>query len=113
MTFRAPRLREIDAEFREESLTGRGDFPNAVDGPDKVAAEEHVAYCDAQAPRHMVVAHTRFLERRLDAMMGRPAVGWGGRHRHQPLDGLSDLRRAQTVVVAAALLLHRQQVAGE
>src|SRR5947208_4645978 len=31
LTLRAPRLREIDAEPREESLTARSDFPTTVD----------------------------------------------------------------------------------
>ena len=78
-----------------------------------VTAQEHVAHGDAQVSRHVVVAHSRFPERRLDVMVGRPAVGRDGRHRHQPLDGSGNLRGAQPVVVAAALLLHHQQVAGE
>jgi hypothetical protein len=34
VTLREARLRKIDAESREESLTGRGDFPTAVDEHD-------------------------------------------------------------------------------
>jgi hypothetical protein len=58
VTFRAARFRKIDAEPRQESVTGRGDFPTAVEEHDVVAAQEHVAYSDATAFRDVVVTHS-------------------------------------------------------
>jgi len=97
----------------QESLAGRRDLSGAVDEHEVTAAQQQVTDGDAQAPGHVVVAHPRLPQRRLDAMVRQPVIPWNGRHRHQALDGLRDLRRAQAVVMAAALLLHRQQMAGE
>src|SRR4030095_5552585 len=108
VTLRAARFRQIDAEPLEESFTGRRDFPAAIDEYDVATSQEHVADGDPETPGHMIVAHPRFLERGLDAMMRWPTVGRHRRHGHQSLDGPCDLPGAPTVVVAAAppLLCH-------
>ena len=70
----AARLRQIDAESREESLTDGRDFPPPSASTTWRRRRSMSHSGDAQAPRHVVVAHTRFPERRLDAMVRRPAV---------------------------------------
>ena len=104
-------LLEVHAEIGENSLAGARQVASTVEEHDVVAAQHQVAQRDPETAGDVVVAQARVAERGRDAMVRRPALVRGRRHRHESFDRASDLGGGQPVVVTSPLPLHHQKMA--